>query len=145
LSHNSFTQNGLNQGHASSPLLFNFALEYAIRKVQETRVGLKFNGTHQLIDYADDVNLLGDNIDTMKKYTEAFIDASKETGLELRIEKIKHRLLSHHQNAGQYQDIKMTNRLMKNAVVWDVAPCASCENRRFGECHLHLQHRNIRG
>jgi hypothetical protein len=55
-------QNGLKQGDALSPLFVNFALEYAIRKVQENQAGLKLNGTHQLSAYADDVSLLEDNI-----------------------------------------------------------------------------------
>jgi hypothetical protein len=49
------------------PLLFNFALEYSIRKVQENQVGLKLIGTHQLLVYADDANLLGDNTGIIQK------------------------------------------------------------------------------
>jgi hypothetical protein len=75
-------QNSLKQIDALSPLLFNFALEYAIRKVQENQVGLRLNGTHQLLAYADDVNLLGHKKYTVKKNTETSIDASKEVGLE---------------------------------------------------------------
>jgi hypothetical protein len=63
------------------PLLFNFVLEYAIRKVQENQVGLKLNGTHQLLVYVDDVNLLGDNIVTIKKNTRTLSGAGKDVGL----------------------------------------------------------------
>jgi hypothetical protein len=81
-------QNGLKQGDALSSLLFNFALEYASKKAQENQVGLKLNGTHQCLAYVDDVNLLEDNIDTIKKNTETSIDANKEVGLEIYVEKL---------------------------------------------------------
>jgi hypothetical protein len=87
-------ENGLNQGDALSPLLFNVALEYAIRKVQENLAVLKLNGTHHLLAYANDVHLLGDNIDTINKHTQTLTDVSKEVGLEVNVEKSKYMLVS---------------------------------------------------
>jgi hypothetical protein len=95
-------------------LLFNFALEHAIRNVQENQVGPKLNGTHQLLAYAGGVNLLGDNIDTVNKNTETLIDASKEVGLEVTVEKTKHMLVCRDQNADQYRQIKMGSRSFGN-------------------------------
>jgi hypothetical protein len=70
-------QNGLKQGATLSPLLLNCAFKYAVRTIQGNKVGLKLNATHQLLSYADDTDLLGDNIDTIKKNTGTLINASK--------------------------------------------------------------------
>jgi hypothetical protein len=77
-------------------------------------VGMKLNGTHQLLAYAEDVNLLGDNIDTLRKNTEILFDASKEVGLEINVDKTKYTLLSRHKNVGQNRDIKIANRSFEN-------------------------------
>jgi hypothetical protein len=108
-------QNSLKQGDAFSPLLFNVALEHAIKNAQENQVGLKLNGTRQLLPYADDVNLLRDNIDTINKNTLTLMDSSKEVGLEGNVEKTKYILVPRDQNAGQNREIKIRIRSFENA------------------------------
>jgi hypothetical protein len=85
---------GLKQGDALSPLLFNFALEYIIRRAQVNQDGLKLNGTHQLLVYADAVNALGGSIHTIKENTKALIVASKDNGLEVNTDKTKYMVMS---------------------------------------------------
>ena len=73
--------NSLKQGDALWPLLFNFALEYAIRRVQVNQDGLKLNGTHQLLVYADDIRVLGESIHTIKENAKVLLVDSNKIGL----------------------------------------------------------------
>jgi hypothetical protein len=68
------------------------------------------NGTHQLLAYADDVNTVGENIDTINKNTKALPDVTKEVGLEVNPEKTKYTLMSSSQKIGQKHSIKIANR-----------------------------------
>jgi len=102
-------RNGLKQGDALSPLLFNFVLEYAIRRVQVNQDGLKLNGTHQLLVYADDVNILGGSVHTVKKNAEALVAATKEIELEVNSHKTKYMTVSRDQNAGRIRSMKIHN------------------------------------
>jgi len=91
---------GLKQGDALSPLHFNFALEYAIRRsVQVNWDGLKLNGTHQLLVYADDVDILGRSVHNMKKNAEALVIARKDIGLAVDGDNTKYMGMSRYQNA----------------------------------------------
>ena len=98
-------RNGLKQGDAFSPLFFSFTLEYAIRKVQVNQDELKLNGTHQPLLYADDVNILGGSVHTIKKKAEAVVVASKETGLEAYADKTKYMVMSRDQNTGRSHNL----------------------------------------
>jgi len=68
-------------------MFFNFALEYAIRRVQVNQYGLKLNGTHQLLAYADDVIILGGSIHTLMENAETLVVAAREIGLEVLIKR----------------------------------------------------------
>ena len=70
---------------------------------------MKLNGTHHLLVYADDVNILGGSVHTIKKNAEALVVASKETGLEVNVDKMKYMVMSHDQDAGQSHSIKIDN------------------------------------
>ena len=83
-------RNGLKQGDDLSPLLFNSASEFAIRRVQVIQDGLKLNGTHQVLVYADDINILGGSVHNIKENAEAFVVvASKEIGQEVNADKAR--------------------------------------------------------
>jgi hypothetical protein len=77
--------------------LFNFVLKYALTRVQDNQEGLKSNGAHQILACADDVVIVEENIDTIKKNRAALLDASKEIGLEVNQEKTKYMLMSLYQ------------------------------------------------
>jgi len=78
------------KGDASSPLLFDLALEYAFRRFQVNQDGLKLKGTHQILVFVVDVNILGGSVHTIKKNAEALVVASKETKLEVNANKSKY-------------------------------------------------------
>ena len=102
-------RNGLKQVDALSPLLFNFALEYTIKRVQVNQDGLKLNGTHQLLVYTNDFNILGGSVRTIKEIAEALEMASKETGVEVNAVKTKYMVMSRDENAGRSHSIKTDN------------------------------------
>jgi len=102
-------RNGLKQGDAATPLLFNFSLQYAIRRVQVNQDGLKLNGALKLLVYADDVNILCGSVRTVKKNIEAVLIGSKEIGLEVNAGKTKYRVMSGDQNVGRIHNIKTDN------------------------------------
>ena len=80
----------MKQGHALSPLLLIVSLEKAIMKVQETRLGLNLNGTLQVLAYADDANLIDDDIKTIERNALVLLNACKDIGLSVNSGKSKY-------------------------------------------------------
>jgi hypothetical protein len=103
-------RNGSKQGDALSPLLFNFALEYVVRRVQVKQHGFKLNGTHQLLAFADDVNILGGSVHGVKKNAETLVAAAKEILLLVNADKAMYMVVSRDQRAGRNHSVKVVSK-----------------------------------
>jgi hypothetical protein len=77
----------------------------------------KLNGTHQFLAYADDVNIKGGNVHTVKENAEAVVAATKEIGLEVNADKTKYMIMSRDQNAGQCHSMKIDKSSIER-VLW---------------------------
>jgi hypothetical protein len=83
---------------------------------------LKLNGTHQILVYADDVNILGERVHTTKKNRDALLVYSKENGLEVNADKTKYMVMSRDQNAGRSHSTKIDNSSLKDrnsSTIWE--------------------------
>ena len=87
-------RNGLKQGDAISPLLFSFALAYAIRRVQINQYGLTLNDTCQILSFVDDANILDEGVHTIQKNTEVVLVGSKDIVLAVNSDKTKYMVMS---------------------------------------------------
>jgi len=74
---------------------------------------LKLNGTHQLLAYADDVNILGGSIHTLMENADALVAATREIGLEVNADKTKYMVMSRDQNAGRIQSLRNDNSIFE--------------------------------
>jgi hypothetical protein len=103
----------LRHGDVLSPLIFNFALEYPIRKVQEKQEGVSLNGTHQFLVDDDDDDIQKENMNIINENTKALVETSKNVRLEANTERTKYMFMSLHQNSGQNHNLVTANKLFK--------------------------------
>jgi hypothetical protein len=135
-------QNGLKQGDALSPLLFKFALECHWEGPRKES-GTGNERTHQHLVYADNVNLLGESKNTIKKNAEALLDAKKEISFEVNTEETKNMFMSFHKTVGQNHNIKAANKSFENVANFKYLGMITNQNCVHKEIKSALNLRNV--
>jgi hypothetical protein len=102
----------IKNGDVLSPLLFNFPFQYAIRTVQTNQEGLKLNGTHQILIYADNINILGETVHIIKTPDDLLV-SGKENGLQGNEEKTKYMFIYSQHNARQHHNRWTANKSLE--------------------------------
>jgi hypothetical protein len=110
--------NGLKQGDALSSVLFNLALEYVVRSIIENREGLSMNGIIQLLAYADDIDLLGDSREIVRRNAELLKKAGEEVGLEFSEEKTKYMLVDRLGEELDVSDLEVDNMIFEKVSIF---------------------------
>ena len=90
-------------------MFFNFVLDYAIRRIEVNKDGLKLNGTHQFLVRADHVNILSGSVNTIKENVDAVVVANKESGLGVNADTTKYMVMYRDENAGRNHTIEINN------------------------------------
>jgi hypothetical protein len=106
------------QGDDLSTLLLNYALEYAIRTVEENQDGLQANGMHQLLFYDDGFDIEGENINITKKNTKTLLEASREVDLKVNPKKTWYMVMFRHQNVVQNHNLLVANKSFENVTTF---------------------------
>ena len=91
--------------HSSSTLLVNMLL----KGLGANQENFQLNGTHQLLVYSDDGNILSGSVRTVKKKAEAFLADCKKSGLEVNAKKTEYMIIYRDQHAGQNHNLKINN------------------------------------
>jgi hypothetical protein len=100
--------------YLSVMILLTLSIAYSKAKVQVNQDGMKLNGAHQILAYADNVNILGGSVHTVRENAEALVVATKEIGLEVNTDTTKYMVMSRDRNAERGHGVRIDNTGQQN-------------------------------